>query len=299
MNLLDIFEDISAQQRAVGQLPADFKPPQTSPQLSGPYPGRNATRGYLVGEDAEHPAYRNLHAIQQAATQGHDAEIQFTGADETTTVEYPLARHLASKYREMARSNSRDAAQFIASLLDARRFDSLTRQYRDIVDRARRMGQGIKEAKSPATEDVLSTMKKKLGDYLQDVATAIKSDPDLKAKVDQAVDQIGPAVKTLRTDDGHEIKIHGNEDDGFRISIKNRELASKFDNLDEAVMASEMYCAHRRSRAMEADYIDEKQDACYHKVKSRYKVWPSAYASGALVQCRKKGASNWGAGSKK
>jgi hypothetical protein len=38
----------------------------------------------------------------------------------------------------------------------------------------------------------------------------------------------------------------------------------------------------------------EKQDACYHKVKSRYKVWPSAYASGALVQCRKKGAANWG-----
>ena len=40
--------------------------------------------------------------------------------------------------------------------------------------------------------------------------------------------------------------------------------------------------------------LNEKQDACYYKVKSRYKVWPSAYASGALVQCRKKGAKNWG-----
>lgn len=36
------------------------------------------------------------------------------------------------------------------------------------------------------------------------------------------------------------------------------------------------------------------KDTCYHKVKSRYKVWPSAYASGALVKCRKIGASNWG-----
>jgi hypothetical protein len=44
--------------------------------------------------------------------------------------------------------------------------------------------------------------------------------------------------------------------------------------------------------------ITEKQDACYYKVKSRYKVWPSAYASGALVQCRKKGAANWGNKSK-
>ena len=44
--------------------------------------------------------------------------------------------------------------------------------------------------------------------------------------------------------------------------------------------------------------LAEKKDACYHKVKSRYKVWPSAYASGALVQCRKKGAKNWGSKSK-
>lgn len=36
------------------------------------------------------------------------------------------------------------------------------------------------------------------------------------------------------------------------------------------------------------------KDACYHKVKSRYSVWPSAYASGALVKCRRVGADNWG-----
>jgi len=42
-----------------------------------------------------------------------------------------------------------------------------------------------------------------------------------------------------------------------------------------------------------------EKDACYRKVKSRYKVWPSAYASGALVKCRKVGAANWGNKSKK
>ena len=41
------------------------------------------------------------------------------------------------------------------------------------------------------------------------------------------------------------------------------------------------------------------KDACYRKVKSRYKVWPSAYASGALVKCRKVGAANWGNSTKK
>tara|TARA_Y100001938_G_scaffold23274_1_gene30319 strand:+ start:121 stop:717 length:597 start_codon:yes stop_codon:yes gene_type:complete len=42
-----------------------------------------------------------------------------------------------------------------------------------------------------------------------------------------------------------------------------------------------------------------KKDACYHKVKARYDVWPSAYASGALSKCRKVGAKNWGKSKKK
>jgi hypothetical protein len=41
------------------------------------------------------------------------------------------------------------------------------------------------------------------------------------------------------------------------------------------------------------------EDACTTKVKSRYSVWPSAYASGALVKCRKVGAANWGNKTKK
>ena len=47
------------------------------------------------------------------------------------------------------------------------------------------------------------------------------------------------------------------------------------------------------------EILEEKKDACYHKVKGRYKVWPSAYASGALVKCRKVGAKNWGKSKKK
>ena len=38
----------------------------------------------------------------------------------------------------------------------------------------------------------------------------------------------------------------------------------------------------------------KKLDACAKKVKSRYKVWPSAYASGAVAKCRKVGAKNGG-----
>ena len=51
--------------------------------------------------------------------------------------------------------------------------------------------------------------------------------------------------------------------------------------------------------ATEEVVLEGEKDACYHKVKARYKVWPSAYASGALVKCRKVGAKNWGNKTKK
>lgn len=33
------------------------------------------------------------------------------------------------------------------------------------------------------------------------------------------------------------------------------------------------------------------KDACYRKVKASYKVFPSAYASGAIAKCRKRGGA--------
>ena len=68
-----------------------------------------------------------------------------------------------------------------------------------------------------------------------------------------------------------------------------------FNTNDEGVQVNETMMF---SEAQFDEAAGEK-DACYHKVKSRYKVWPSAYASGALVKCRKVGAKNWGNSKKK
>jgi hypothetical protein len=62
----------------------------------------------------------------------------------------------------------------------------------------------------------------------------------------------------------------------------------------ESVHEAHQQCPECGGAMYEASMMNEKKDACYYKVKSRYKVWPSAYASGALVKCRKRGASNWG-----
>ena len=66
----------------------------------------------------------------------------------------------------------------------------------------------------------------------------------------------------------------------------------------ESKMNLESYVGKMMTEAQFDEAAGEK-DACYHKVKARYDVWPSAYASGALVKCRKVGAKNWGNKSKK
>ena len=67
----------------------------------------------------------------------------------------------------------------------------------------------------------------------------------------------------------------------------------------EAVLDEKSSKSAKRKRKKKRAKKKAKRDACYHKVKSRYKVWPSAYASGALVKCRNVGAKNWGNKSKK
>jgi hypothetical protein len=69
--------------------------------------------------------------------------------------------------------------------------------------------------------------------------------------------------------------------------------------IDQIVSESAGVCSECGGPSFTDMILAEKKDACYHKVKASAKVWPSAYASGRLVQCRKKGAANWGNKSKK
>jgi len=79
---------------------------------------------------------------------------------------------------------------------------------------------------------------------------------------------------------------------------KGKEFSYSRSPTDKTDVAEEK-CVECGGPSYSQESIAEAKDACYHKVKSRYKVWPSAYASGALVKCRKKGAKNWGNKSKK
>ena len=82
-------------------------------------------------------------------------------------------------------------------------------------------------------------------------------------------------------------------EDGIIESIKELEP------FDESAVASngKVRCALEVNRGWfaennvevgdEIEIIEGEKDACYHKVKAQYDVFPSAYASGAIAKCRK------------
>ena len=90
--------------------------------------------------------------------------------------------------------------------------------------------------------------------------------------------------------------IQSNADDILRMM--SPQAKTGIEVIEQGVAEARESCPECGGPMFPALILGEKQDACYYKVKRRYKVWPSAYASGALVQCRKKGAANWGNKSK-
>jgi len=145
---------------------------------------------------------------------------------------------------------------------------------------------------------------------------AKRNDPDLKISVDQNIGMMKRAMDKLTgvTESVGEI-AELTETEVVKIirskrglgSLRNRSAydgLSKIKNIELDKNAAPKKAAANESaeeELTEAEFDEAagEKDACYRKVKSRYKVWPSAYASGALVKCRKVGAANWGNSKKK
>lgn len=211
-------------------LTAKEKPRDISPVVGSSTDPDHPFDGKLVGEEqepvAEHnggdtPAIRELQDI----------------ADELEGLGRRAAQILGNHFPEaLRRAEAYGALQFGSS---SNPHDTTLRSIIDDIDN----GEYDNEQDDEMYEDILGKLQDELGDVLRDVADSL----DDKEILDKHVkgDSLGPAVKTIKTDDGHELKIHGNEDDGFRITIKNKPSKSSFNSLDEATLAVEAYCARR------------------------------------------------------
>ena len=133
------------------------------------------------------------------------------------------------------------------------------------------------DTKEFTSEDVLEKVKKSFTDFVKEIEKIQDSDlkdkknddNDLRAK-DKTDRDLSPKqvaehdtnlpeaapVKTITNECGL-WEVHGDEHSGFEIRHGNRQLPTRFRNLDEAEMALEMFNIRRRRRDDAADYIDE------------------------------------------
>ena len=129
-----------------------------------------------------------------------------------------------------------------------------------------------------------------LRDILKDEGGASGMDPFLDSEdIDADENEIRDALAAMEDVGEHE--------DGDYILADDDQIIVKAIQEELKIVLEKR--KKRKKKKKKKKKSSGKKDACYHKVKSRYKVWPSAYASGALVRCRKVGAKNWGNKSKK
>jgi hypothetical protein len=141
----------------------------------------------------------------------------------------------------------------------------------------------LAETMAEIEEDMISKVKKDLTHYLDQLADKVKVDQDLKDKAVRDIQDDNPAdsevdemhgtqgqistipepasspVKTIPLEDGSVLEIHGDQRRGFTIHAGSRSMPSKFRELDEALMAVNLYRARRPVAKPDssADYVEE------------------------------------------
>ena len=128
-------------------------------------------------------------------------------------------------------------------------------------------------------EDVIGKVKRSLTDYLKNLEDEIRVDGDLKDKTHddtdlkqksaeirdllprvnkQDIDE-GYPMMAIAMEDGSSCELHGDDSTGYEIRRGGRALKTRFETVDHARMAVEMFNARRRARDPEPqDYIEER-----------------------------------------
>jgi len=162
-------------------------------------------------------------------------------------------------------------------------------------DKDRKLGgpganQRAREDRAAASKPKSDPKKLRPGESYMDYAKRMKNRKE-SVEIEEGMGDV--AIKAIRATQGKDPKYLSKRSEMIR-RIKMKQLNTYLKKRDDKKKERVTNVGIGEEIQMEG-----KKDACYHKVKSRYSVWPSAYASGALVKCRKVGAKNWGNKSKK
>jgi hypothetical protein len=281
-------EGLDKNQRSVNQLSATFKP-KTVAVLTAPKDPKNPMAGKLVGgceENADDNAV-NAEMLQddQIASEGKVDEdvldkVKSSFSDYLKSIE---DRYKDSHLKDKAKDRDISAKDKTDRDLIAKEESELGSALSGVIPAEQPAGEpGVSMKEDEVDEYDMSQLQKDADARLKaDIdqqsnarIAALKNPPKEKSFMQKVGDkQIGMVkgawrgltgqleeaaapVKTITNECGL-WEVHGDEKSGFEIRYGNRQLPTRFKNLEEAELALEMFNARRRKHNEAQDYIEE------------------------------------------
>lgn len=179
---------------------------------------------------------------------------------------HPMSKELVGDSAEPAKNALDEAMQEVEEDMLSKVKKDLTK-YLDKLEKKVRVDRALKDKAKDAVEKHRAEEDLDENDYELDEP---ETDHAIQDKVDTALSQPqqpvsnmeSAPVKTYAMEDGINLECWGNETDGFVLRRGNRELPSRFKNLDHADMAVKLYNKRRAQQASmqsdNQDYMDER-----------------------------------------
>jgi hypothetical protein len=145
-------------------------------------------------------------------------------------------------------------------------------------------------------------LKNEMNDMQEDTNSPVEQSQEEAEQINSELDKVLRLAGLSETSRSKALSQMKEQSIGQQINwpgaVDNTKKKKKKDDVSIIDKVKELFNSEEQTAKplteAEFDEAAGEKDACYRKVKSRYKVWPSAYASGALTKCRKVGADNWG-----
>ena len=236
-------EGLDKSQKSVNQLGATFKP-KTVAVLTAKTDPKNPMAGKLVGgcEEAE-----ELDEAEMAEDILEKVKKSFTDFVKNIEDEIKTDSDLKDKKKEDSDLRAKDKTDR----------DLRPKQVTAESSNDEEPWHGIKDPE--LLKDLIADAQAMDYDEFYDEYSSMFDDPeefwDNYHNGEQDVVESAP-VKTITNECGL-WEVHGDENTGFAIRHGNRQLPTRFKNLDEAELALEMFNVRRRKNDEAQDYIDE------------------------------------------
>lgn len=173
-----------------------------------------------------------------------------------TDPQHPTAGHLVGDDIEVGQTPLEETMRSVEEDMISKTRNDL-RQYLDMLANKTQENNKLLKKAQAAVKRSLEPPQKKVKEDPTEAEPVPDSEP-MGLSLSPSAGSGSIPVKTMTLEDGKILEIHGDENQGFRLGLGNRFIDRQFKNIDDAVMAVDIYRARKNRQNPSADYVEER-----------------------------------------